>query len=659
MVPPALAPDELPLLLDALKHLAGSHELDEVERVVRGAANGLAHADGVMFVVRDGDRVYFTDGEALGPLWRGHRFPPSACIGGPSMLRGETVIVEDVAADARMPHDAYRKELVTSLAMIPVKEAHRLFCVCAYWTARHVASEKEVFVLETIADAAERALVNAGLRHDLRESENRMLAIVSSAMDAIITVDGEHRIVLFNRAAERMFGVGAAEAVGQPVERFVPERFRAQLAADLRGGAESAGALFGLRADGAEFPVEVTVSELESFGQRFYTVILRDVTERRRVEDALVEANRAKDEFLAMLGHELRNPLAPILTAVHLLGVDDGTAHERERRIIERQAKHLVRLVDDLLDISRITRGKIELKHERVEVADVVSKSIEMVSPLLEARGHSLDVHVPSRSIAVSGDTMRLAQIVANLLTNAAKYTEPGGHVSLTAARERDVVSICVRDDGIGIAPEILPHVFDRFVQDRQALDRSRGGLGLGLAIARSLAVQHGGNVVARSEGVGRGSEFVVTLPALDAEAPSEAAPCVLSSQPRRGRVLIVDDNADAADLLASAVEAGGYDVRTTNDAQAALAVSADFRPDAALLDIGLPGMDGYELAARLREQPATKNVGLIAVTGYGQDTDRARTREAGFAMHLVKPVDVTVLLHAIAEILEAHVEVR
>ena len=362
-------------------------------------------------------------------------------------------------------------------------------------------------------------------------------------------------------------------------------------------------------------------------------------------------ANRAKDEFLAMLGHELRNPLAPIQTALQLMRLRSDGSAERERTVIERQVKHLTRLVDDLLDVSRIVRGKVELKRERVNISDVVAKGIELASPLIEQRRHTLDVRVPRHGLQVDGDSLRLAQVLSNLLANAAKYTEQGGTITVAAERVENHAVVCVRDNGMGITPEMLPRIFDLFVQERQTLDRSQGGLGLGLAIVRSLVHMHGGTVKAHSDGPGRGSELVVRLP-LCSSAEASADQAVQgpgrTAHPTVGRrdirILVVDDNEDAADMLVEALAADGYSVRTANDGPAALRVAAEFRPHVALLDIGLPVMDGYELAERLQQLPEISGIRLFAVTGYAQDADRERSVAAGFHGHFAKPLDVDVL---------------
>ncbi|MFO0589023.1 MAG: ATP-binding protein [Polyangiaceae bacterium] len=379
--------------------------------------------------------------------------------------------------------------------------------------------------------------------------------------------------------------------------------------------------------------------------------VVFDVTDLAVARRQAETANRAKDEFLAMLGHELRNPLAPIATALHLMRLRAGGVVERERAIIARQVEHVTRLVDDLLDVSRIARGKIELRRARVEMSEVVTSAIETTSALLEQRRHKLTVGIQESGLTVFGDPARLAQIVSNLLGNAAKYTPPGGHISVTAERVGRMVDLHVRDDGIGISPEMLPRIFELFEQDAQSIARSQGGLGLGLAIVRSLAHIHGGAVQARSAGHGRGSEFLVRLPLADeGEEPAHARPPIAPARaPDRagggGRVLIVDDNEDAAELLAEALSDEGYDVSVANDGPEALRLADDVRPRLMLIDIGLPVMDGYELARRFRQVPAHDDARLVAITGYGQESDRERSRQAGFDAHLVKPVDLSVVI--------------
>jgi PAS domain S-box-containing protein len=380
----------------------------------------------------------------------------------------------------------------------------------------------------------------------------------------------------------------------------------------------------------------------------------RDVTAEVEAREQAEAGNRAKDEFLALLGHELRNPLSPILTALNLMEARDAGALQEERAIIERQVEHVVRLVDDLLDVSRITRGMVSLERQRVDLAKVVERAIELASPLLEQRAHRLSVAVPP-GLGVDGDPLRLSQVFANLLTNAAKYTPREGAITIVGEREGASACVSVRDTGIGIRPAMLPKVFDRFVQERQALDRSEGGLGLGLSIVRSLVDLHGGRVEARSEGLGKGSEFRVSLPlsaALDLPAPKDR-PHASGVRPRGVRVLLVDDNEDAAALTAKLLSIWGQTVRVAHDGPSALRIVETFTPDLALLDIGLPAMDGYELARRLHAVPALAGVRLVAVTGYGQASDREAAAQAGFHEHLVKPVSLAILERVLSEVAE------
>ncbi len=375
-------------------------------------------------------------------------------------------------------------------------------------------------------------------------------------------------------------------------------------------------------------------------------VVALEVTPLVRAQKAAESANRTKDEFLAMLGHELRNPLAPILTALHLMKLRNQGG-EKERAIIERQSRHLVGLVDDLLDVARITRGQLVLRRSRIDLAEAIAAAIETASPLLEQNAHALHVDAP-RGLIVDADLGRLAQVIANLLTNAAKYTPKGGQITVTSAARGGEALLSVRDSGMGIEPEMLSRIFEPFTQERQAIDRSQGGLGLGLAIVQSLVAQHGGRVSARSEGRGRGSEFVVTLPLAQGSFTPGPSSGRTAEAILRKRVLVVDDNDDAAETLSELLQAQGFTVRTAHDGPAALEAAMAFTPDLAIVDIGLPVMDGYELAMRLRDLPALRETRLIAVTGYGQEEDRARSAAAGFHSHLVKPVDPEKLRHVL-----------
>jgi PAS domain S-box-containing protein len=362
---------------------------------------------------------------------------------------------------------------------------------------------------------------------------------------------------------------------------------------------------------------------------------------RRRV-DELAAADRHKNEFLAMLGHELRNPLAPIRNSLALLRSDPPPdARERALQVAERQVEHLRRLVDDLLDLSRIMQGKIDVRHEPVELATVVARAVETAQPQIDAGGHRLEIDLPPEPVWLDGDIVRLAQVLSNLLSNAAKHSDRAGRIEIHGRRDNGTAIVVVRDHGAGITPELLPRIFDFFVQGERTLARSLGGLGIGLTLVKRLVELHGGSVTAASEGAGRGAEFTIRLPT--SAPPREAAPGEPALPAARGgkRVLVVDDNVDAAESTAELLELWGHLPRAVYDGPSALAVAAEGF-DVVLLDIGLPGMDGYEVAAALRASPAGQGVLLVAMTGYGQDEDRRRARDVGFDVHLTKPLDPT-----------------
>jgi two-component system CheB/CheR fusion protein len=374
----------------------------------------------------------------------------------------------------------------------------------------------------------------------------------------------------------------------------------------------------------------------------------------------LAEAARRKDEFLAMLGHELRNPLAPIRNALYILRLTpaSATARENAQDVIERQVGHMVRLVDDLLDVSRVTRGKIELRLERVDLAALLHRAVETARPLIDAQGHQLHIALPAEPIWLDADPTRITQVVANLLNNAAKYTEPGGQIWVSAARADGLAVIRVKDNGTGIAPDILPHVFEMFIQADDSLARSQGGLGIGLTLVKRLVQLHGGTVEAISAGLGKGSEFILRLPAapMPVRVPLSKNPEGPSSPgPAARRVLVVDDNVDTSESLAQLIRLAGHEVTTAANGAAGLEKARSFHPDVVLLDIGLPGMDGYEVARRLREQSRPCAPLLVAVTGYGQPEDCRRAAAAGFDRHVVKPVDWSTIAELLADPNTAH----
>jgi two-component system CheB/CheR fusion protein len=390
--------------------------------------------------------------------------------------------------------------------------------------------------------------------------------------------------------------------------------------------------------------------------------VLTDLTNRRLLEREreralaeLQEADRRKDEFLAMLAHELRNPLAPILNGVEILE-NLGPGHEqvvgKYHTIIARQARHMKRLLDDLLDVSRVSQGKVELHKERVDLNALVLQAVEATHPAVAEKRHALSLTLAPKPLVLEADPTRIVQVLANLISNAAKYTDAGGHVAVTCTAEDGEAVVSVRDDGVGMTPELLTRAFDLFVQETRSLDRAQGGLGIGLTLVRTLVKMHGGSVRAFSEGRGRGSELVVRLPLAPRAAAAAAVPA-----PRAGdragvplRVLVVDDNDDAAAAVGQLMEILGHEVALAHDGSAALAAANAAPPDLILLDIGLPGMEGYEVAARLRAAGHTR-AALVALTGYGREDDVRRSRDAGFDHHLVKPVDLAQLERVIADL--------
>ncbi|HVT35993.1 MAG TPA: ATP-binding protein, partial [Nevskiaceae bacterium] len=380
----------------------------------------------------------------------------------------------------------------------------------------------------------------------------------------------------------------------------------------------------------------------------------RDLATRKQLEEALVDAGRRKDEFLAVLAHELRNPLAPIRTAVELMHMrplsDPAVVHSRD--VIGRQVEHLTRLVDDLLDVSRITRGKIRLEMEPLEIEAAVNRAIETNRPIFESRGQRLTVRVPDSPVIVRADMTRLSEAIGNLLNNAAKYTDEGGEIVLSVDLSDDarLVAVRVKDSGMGIPPEMLPKVFELFTQVDHTLHRAQGGLGIGLALVRRLMEMHGGTVEGHSDGVGKGSEFVLRLPVHDQAVAAAAA------RPEAGglgrplkRILVVDHNRDAAETLAMVLRLNGGEVETAHDGREAVEAAERFRPHVVLLDLGMPGINGLEVARTIRAQPWGSDMTLVAQTGWGQEEDRRRTTEAGFDDHLTKPMDHSKLLQLLA----------
>lgn len=475
-----------------------------------------------------------------------------------------------------------------------------------------------------------------------------LAAIVASSDDAIVskTLDGEIRS--WNAGATQIFGYKPDEIIGRPITTIIPvelhEEEREIIRKVSRGERVEHFDTIRIAKDGRRIPISLTVSPVRDAEGRIIgaSKIARDISERRQSEELLREAARRKDEFLALLAHELRNPLAPIRYALELTRHPNLSAeqHEAAGAIIERQVAHMSRLLDDLLDVSRITRGKLELKQQSTELNPIIVTAIETARPALDAQRHRLRVEMPAAPIWLEADPVRLAQVFSNLLMNAAKFTRPEGNVVITVTREDRWVLVSVRDDGMGIPAEMIPRLFTMFSQAPGAQGHCEGGLGVGLSLVRGLVLLHGGSVEARSAGAGLGSEFDVRLPVQappEAERPAPAAGC--AALPKALRVLVVDDNHDAADCCKILLELAGHRVEVAYTAKRGLELGERFRPQFALLDIGLPDLDGYEVARRIRKTSWGESAVLVAVTGWGQSKDRQRALEAGFDRHVTKPI--------------------
>ncbi len=525
---------------------------------------------------------------------------------------------------------------------------------------------------EAARSAAEASAEKARRAEEAERAQREQLRVtLESIGDAILVTDAHGRVTLLNPVAERLTGWPKEEAVGQPLEKVfhIINEVTGRVADNPVVRVLREGVVVGLAnhtvliaKDGTSRPIDDSAAPIRNGQGHLSGVVLvfRDVTERRRAEDQLQRKNqelaaaaRQKDEFLAMLAHELRNPLAPLRAALEIVKLrgDSPQAVGQMREMMERQLVHLVRLVDDLLDVSRITRGQIELRRERVSLSAVVQNAVEASGPFIEAGEHRLTITMPHEALDVAGDPTRLAQAISNLLNNAAKYTPPGGHIWLTVEQQDSEAAIRVKDTGIGIPTEMLSQVFEMFVQVDRSADRSQGGLGIGLTLVKRLVEMHDGTVEARSDGPGRGSEFTIRLPlvAVHKRRVEGGIPPGPYGPPRR--ILVVDDNVDAAESLAMMLRLSGHEVRTAHDGPSAIEQAATFFPDVVLLDLGMPGMNGYEAGRRVRELRGLEKVVLVALTGWGQEEDRQRSAAAGFHAHLVKPVDPGALQELLASL--------
>jgi PAS domain S-box-containing protein len=551
------------------------------------------------------------------------------------------------------------RDLVPLLAYLASGVAISLLCEALHVAWRRIEQRQRRLEKE-IAERRKAELSE-------QEQAERLRVTLASIGDAVITTDSHGSITYLNCVAENLTGWKLPEARGQSlgtVFRIVNEQTRAAAESPVTKALRE-GLIVGLAnhtvliaRNGVERPIDDSAAPIRDKNGTIVGIVMifRDVTERRQAEKVLKETDRRKDEFLATLAHELRNPLAPIRNALEIIrvaGEDQQVVHQA-RRTMERQLGQMIRLVDDLLDVSRITRGTIELRKERVDLATVVRSAVETSQPQFDQVGQKLTVTLPHEPVFVEADVTRLSQVFANLLNNAAKYTEPGGRINLTVKPEGSNVVVSVKDNGIGIPAPMLPVIFDMFAQVDRSLERAHGGLGIGLTIVKRLIEMHGGTVEAHSEGHGCGTEFVVRQPIAASPAKEEKSAQdsdkAIPTIPRR-RILVVDDNKDAASSLALLLKIFGHDTRMAHDGQNALDMATAFQPEIVLLDIGMPKMSGYDVCRQMRKQPAGGDALIVAVTGWGQDEDRRQSEEAEFDAHMVKPVEPRALMKLLVEL--------
>ena len=578
---------------------------------------------------------------------------------------GEIVALADVRTDPRTAarHGAYVALGVQACLMVPlVKEGRLLAFLGLGLDLPHAWTEAEIALARGTAERIWSAVDLARVQGTLRDERDRSRTILDTIAEGFMLLDRDWTVVQMNPAGLRIAHLDASAIIGhnhwdvwpEAIDSEAGRMYRRVMRDRAPGIAEYRQRL----PDGIEIWCEVRAYPTADGG---LVSFFRDITERKAAEDKLRSADRRKDEFLAMLAHELRNPLAPIRAASDLLRIGrlDEARVRQSSAIIGRQVRHMTSLVDDLLDVSRVTRGLVTLARAPVSAGAIVDEAVEQVRPMFEARRQRLGEHLDAPDAQVLGDKARLVQVLANLLNNAAKYTPEERRVDVAAAVDaaRGRLLLTVRDEGIGMEPELTGHVFDLFTQAQRSVDRAQGGLGLGLALVKNLVELHGGTVACTSPGLGRGSTFEVALPLLAPEpgqlasGGARAAEATTEGGRRPLRVLVVDDNVDAAATLGMLLEACGYVVEVEHDSHRALERARQQRPDVALLDIGLPEMDGNELARRLRADPQTGAIALVAVTGYGQEQDRRAAFEAGFDHHLVKPVDMDELERLLADI--------
>jgi PAS domain S-box-containing protein len=650
-------------MADLLRGLSDPHTIMKEASSLLGQE---LKANRVMFAEIDNEnnllvsRSNYTDGTVA--ELNGRYRPENFGVGIFSDLQqGWTGIYEDLLLDPRTNDLAVAKNFaainIRSGILVPIIRGGILksVLVVSHSTARKW-TRNEVALAEDLAERTWNALERARAETALRIERDRSQGILDSMAEGFVLLDHDFRVLQINAGGLSLEQRPASEIIGKThweawlgsEQLEIGPLYKQAMAERIPLSVEQ----FYTYPDGRSIWLEIRVTPSDEG----LALIYHDVTERKRAEEELRQADRRKDEFLAMLAHELRNPLAPIGTAAQILKIADlDEKRVRETsEIIARQVDHMTSLVDDLLDVSRVTRGLISLEQKPLDLKAVVDSAIEQVRPLLETRHHRLTLQLANAPAHVRGDRVRLVQILANLLNNAAKYTPEGGNILLMTEAGQDRVELSVHDNGIGISRELLPNVFDLFVQGERSPDRSQGGLGLGLALAKSIVEHHGGSIVAESAGAGKGSKFTIRLPRLiESEKPAESRQTGTPAEPtaKSLRIMVVDDNADAAQTLATLLQVYGHTVSVAYNAHTALEQAMIDLPQVFILDIGLPDMDGYRLARELRALPEHARAVYIALTGYGRDHDRERSTAAQFDCHLVKPADTGKLAALLADI--------
>jgi signal transduction histidine kinase len=647
--------------------LASIPKLPDQLKLIMSTFARMHGADKGLISIYDAQRDALTVAASVGFSPRGLELLREGGMGASALARATRarVIIDDTARDPRFSglRELAISEGVRAVHATPLisRDGEVLGSLTVHFAMSHKPTEREIRIADICARKAAVFIERAHAEDRVSQRDRRFESVLSASAVPFVVFspvrDAESKIVDFrwaflNTAAANVMRCKPAEFIGRKVTETLPrawdDRARFALYVEALEKNEVRESERQSEADGNHAWYHIVASPLDGD----LAVWFADITQRKLQERDLIEADRRKDEFLATLAHELRNPLAPIRQAATIARSENATDAQKRwsNNVIERQVQHMSLLLDDLLDVSRITHGTLQLRKQQTDLPSIVSAAVETARPLIDERRHQLSIEVPDQ-LQVNGDPLRLAQVLSNLLTNAAKYTNPQGSIRVTGAQKDDELAIVVEDSGIGIAREDLPKVFGMFAQVRSAQDHAAGGLGIGLALAKGIVELHGGRIEASSGGIGKGSRFTVRLPnqATAAKDTSVVAAVSNGGGAANKRILLADDNRDAAESLAIILRLEGHDVELAHDGNSALRSYEERKPDVALLDIGMPRTNGYEVARRIRARPDGKGVLLIAITGWAQDADKAESRAAGFDHHLTKPIEPETLIGLLA----------